>query len=129
MARLWPIIAAILLLGWTPAVNACALAAAFPAEFSDPCCDEGAPATPDANSCQHCAVLETGFALSSLQTLTLAVPAQRVDEWLTECLALLAKLSAAETTPLEECSPPPEHVPLWHFVARTALPVRGPSHA
>lgn len=100
----------------------------FPAEFSDPCCEADAPAAPDLSSCQHCVVLETGFALSSLQPLMLAVPARRVDEWLTECLALLAKLGA-ETTPMEECSPPPEQVPLWHFVARTALPVRGPSRA
>jgi len=129
MARVWPIIAALLLLGWTPAVQGCALAAAFPAQFSDPCCDEDAPATPDVSQCQHCVVLETGVALSSLQPLTLAVPVQRVDEWMTECLTRLAKLSAAEVTPIDEWSPPPERVPLWHFVARTALPVRGPSRA
>ena len=112
-------------------MNGCALAAAFPAEFSDSCCDddEDAPASSDVSSCQHCVVLETGVALSGLQPLTLMAPVQRVDEWMTEHLAFLAKLSADETDRIEECSPPPERVPLWHFVARTALPVRGPSRA
>jgi hypothetical protein len=114
------IFAALLLMAWLPAANSCLLAAQFPNQIQDCCAEEG-----DAG-CDSCTTLESGFQLSLLQAFLLPAPAA------TEiiCLGELLRALAAEVTddvPASALESPPEVQSLWEFVARTALPVRGPS--
>lgn len=131
MLRFRALIAALLLAGWLPALNWCALAAAFPGTLVDCCAQVAAPDQSPGGAeddCETCATLENGFSPASLQPATLAAPTLLEEAWLTESLRALA-------TPVDVMPPvfgahsPPPAAGLWHFLARTAAPVRGPSLA
>lgn len=126
MPRLRIIVLALLLVAWLPAANACLLAVVFPQQFEEPCDDCGLGGTTGDASCSECATLETGFCLSHLQPFAVTAPVLRADEWLT-ALLLVVRMPVAEKAPPDAETSPPLERSLWHFVARTALPVRGPS--
>ena len=119
--------AALLFLVWLPAVNVCALADAFPPGAPDPCCETESSSPVPTDSCSDCTTLENGFRLSAplpfVPTLN-----QEPDAWLTNLLAATAAAAANKPLPFQDSAGPPEP-PLWHFVARTAAPARGPSVA
>jgi hypothetical protein len=120
---------ALLLVAWIPATNACALAAAFPEAFQSCPEAEGAmqeSSAPCDSACQECVSFEGGFPPSLAQVSAMPAP-QFEDLWLTRLLALLALRPVDESVPPAES--PPREIPLWHLVARTALPVRGPAFA
>lgn len=126
MSLVRPIVVALLLLAWGPAVNRCVLAAAAPQIFSD-CCDDSAGGGCDCsqNSCQQCVNVETGLTTSLLHAVKVE-PLAKENVWQTRILRLLSERSDLNAQVVDYCYTPPER-PLWHFVARTALPVRGPS--
>jgi hypothetical protein len=121
---------ALLLIGWIPVVNACALASAFPQIFSD-CCSE--PASPnkasDCNegSCIRCASIETGLFATAAPLLPSA-PIERQDQWLSRLLARLAANDNDSSRVIDQDTGPPS-LPIWQIVARSGLPARAPSIA
>ena len=119
------LIAALLFLAWMPATNSCLVAAAFPEKISDSCPDEGDAA---GSTCDKCAALENGFQLSLLQPITLDAPAFAEIAWLSAMLRAAMREVSVEPLPTAITESPPARQ-LWTFVARTALPVRGPSLA
>jgi hypothetical protein len=128
MSIVRPIVIALLLLAWGPAINRCVLAAAAPQIFSD-CCDNSASEEGGKcadGSCPQCLSLEAGLPLSLLQALQVEGPLLKENVWQTRLLRLLTDRPDANAQITELCYTPPER-PLWHFVVRTALPVRGPS--
>ena len=120
------LIAALVLVAWLPAVNACAVANAFPATVADNCCETESSAPAPSDSCADCNTLETGLPLSALVPLLAPIPDRHANAWLTDLLAALTA-EAANKAPLFEHSAIPPEPPLWQFVARTAAPARGPS--
>lgn len=129
MSFLRSIIAAVLLLGWLPAVNGCILASAFPSVIGDPCsqpCGGESSGLAGTNSCADCSTLEKGLSLSSLTPIAVPIPDRRVDGWLTDLLIALAAKATSAGSVIEHSFIPPEP-PLWQLISRTALPVRGPS--
>jgi hypothetical protein len=125
MSLVRPVVIVLLLLAWGPAVNRCVLAAAAPQIFSD-CCDDSAGGCDcSQNSCQQCVNVETGLATSLLHAVKVE-PLVKEDVWQTRILRLLSERSDANAQIVDYCYTPPER-PLWHFIVRTALPVRGPS--
>ena len=119
------LISALLFLAWMPATNSCLLAAALPECIPDCCANEGGD---DSATCDKCAALENGFQLSLLQPITLDTPAFVEFAWLSEILRVMAREVSDEPLPAAVDGSPPA-MRLWTFVARTALPVRGPSLA
>jgi hypothetical protein len=128
MSLIRPIVIALLLAAWWPAMNTCVLAAAVPQIFSDCCSDSPTDVAGGCaeNSCQKCVNLENGLAISLLHAVKLQAPAVRADAWLTKLQRLLSKRADTDVQLTAYCYTPPEQ-PLWHLVVRTALPVRGPS--
>jgi hypothetical protein len=128
MSLIRPIVIALLLAAWWPAMNRCVLAAAAPQIFSDCCSDSPTDVAGGCaeNSCQKCVNLENGLALSLLHAVKLQAPIVRADAWLTKLQRLLSERADTDVQLTAYCYTPPEQ-PLWHLVVRTALPVRGPS--
>jgi hypothetical protein len=122
--RLRLIITALALLAWLPATGHCLIAATLP--VPDVCCDhadDSAPAAPA--DCDQCLTLESGNPAPALAPVA-PFPAFAEDAWL---ISLLREhLAAAALSPV--FAPPDGRdlgPPRWMFVARTAVPVRGPS--
>jgi hypothetical protein len=121
---------ALLLIGWIPVVNTCALASAFPQIFSD-CCNE--PALPnrasdcDDGSCISCASIETGLFVTAAPLVPLA-PVERQDQWFSRLLARLSANDNDSSRVIDQDTGPPS-LPIWQIVARSGLPARAPSIA
>jgi hypothetical protein len=128
MSLIRPIVIALLLAAWWPAMNRCVLAAAVPQIFSDCCSDSPTDVAGGCaeNSCQKCVNLENGLALSLLHAVNLQAPIVRDDAWLTKLQRLISERADTDVQLTAYGYTPPEQ-PLWHLVVRTALPVRGPS--
>jgi hypothetical protein len=128
MSLIRPIVIALLLAAWWPAMNRCVLAAAVPQIFSDCCSDSPTDVAGGCaeNSCQKCVNLENGLALSLLHAVKLQAPIVRDDAWLTKLQRLISERADTDVQLTAYGYTPPEQ-PLWHLVVRTALPVRGPS--
>jgi hypothetical protein len=116
--------AALLLMGWLFATNTCLLAASGWVKMEHCCEDEGSG--PVETNCAQCVTLQSGLHLESALHAELPPPVQLVC-W--ELQALLAGLNVPRVSLLSvaESVGPPGSIKLWHFVARTALPVRAPS--
>jgi hypothetical protein len=128
MSLIRPIVIALLLAAWWPAMNRCVLAAAVPQIFSDCCSDSPTDVAGGCaeKSCQKCVNLENGLALSLLHAVKLQAPIVRDDAWLTKLQRLISERADTDVQLTAYGYTPPEQ-PLWHLVVRTALPVRGPS--
>ena len=120
---------ALLLIGWIPVANTCALASAFPQIFSDCCNEPGSPnkgSDCDDGSCISCASIETGLFVTAAPLVPLPL-IERQDQWL---FRLLARLSAND----DDCSRVvdqdigPPSLPIW-IVACSGLRARAPSIA
>lgn len=70
--------------------------------------------------------LESGVNLEALRALSVAMPVFVVDEAFSKLLDELNRQAVAGPVGEVEASPP-RLLPVWQLVARTALPVRGPS--
>ena len=120
--------ALLLALLWVPAMNSSAVAWIFP-ELGLHCCHEDDdPDQSDDMSCDKFTTLQNGFQIQHLQMLKLA-PALFVPlepAWMPDLIRALAT-EAADKPPLASWKSPPPERTLWHFIARTTLPVRGPS--
>lgn len=130
MSLVRTIFAVLLVLTWFPSSNACLLASAIPGEKSG-CCEheeekqEGG--CDESGTCAKCAPLENGCRLASLEPYVAPVPWFTESEWLTELLRKRTEEIPKELSMAMGNSPPPPQQALWNYVARTALPVRGPS--
>lgn len=130
MLLIRPVVIAILLVAWWPATNVCVLAAAAPQIFSD-CCENSSTDTAGGcpeGSCPTCVNLENGLAMSLLYAVKLNAPAGRHEAWLTQLQRFLSEQARVGVQLTKYCHTPAEQ-PLWQFIVRTALPVRGPSIA
>ncbi len=116
----------LLFVAWFPAANACTLAAVFPQTFTVCCEGDEGPGMPCESSCAGCVALENGFSLALLHPFLAPIPVRFEDAGLMRLFASLAAARVEQQAPAESTLSPPEP-PLWQFVARTALPVRGPS--
>ena len=121
---------ALLLIGWIPVANTCALASAFPQIFSD-CCND--PASPnkasdcDEGSCISCASIETALFVTAAALVPLA-SSERQDQWLSRLLARLSAKHNDYSRVIDQDIGPPS-LPIWQIVARSGLPARAPSIA
>ncbi|MGB8169551.1 MAG: hypothetical protein WCF18_18770 [Chthoniobacteraceae bacterium] len=122
------IFAALLVMAWLPVANSCLLAAQFPNQIQDCCAGEGTPVGDSDAGCDSCTTLESGFPLSLLQAFILSAPAAAEATRLGELFRVLAA-EVTDDVPASALESPPAAQSLWEFVARTALPVRGPSLA
>ena len=91
------------------------------------CCEHEAPASGHGGEavCAQCVVLESGVDRVAPPLIAVSAPAVVWDDTLFAALALLAR--QADAAPELDTSPSAALSPIWQFVARTALPVRGPS--
>jgi hypothetical protein len=134
MPLLRSILSALLLLSCLSGASQCLLAGAMEREEAGktemPCCPAertapGVPA-PAEGCCMKCVTLESGVNLDSLRVLSVAMPVFVVDEAFSKVLEELNRQAVAAPVGEVEASPP-RLLPVWQLVARTALPVRGPS--
>lgn len=126
MSSLRVIVTVLLLLAWLPATNACFLASAFPDQMAECCSSEqgGVVKGIDGNNgCETCVLPENGSQESAHFTFVLSEPFFSEIEHLSRLLWTFAAETALEQP---QRSAEPQQA-LWHFVLRTALPVRGPS--
>lgn len=126
MTFLRAIAAALLVLGCAAFSQMCLIASMAP-EWTADCCEHEEPARGDAGEpvCAQCIVLESGVDRVAPPLIAVSAPAVVWEDRLALVLARLAR--QAEAVPELDTSPPEVLSPIWHFVARTALPVRGPS--
>ncbi len=127
--RLLRVIFALLLASAFPlAANECLLAATFPAQIEDCCGGHAAPVETGAgeSNCATCTVMETGVNPAAAPTFAAGAVEWREEVLLSEHLRM-AQVSVENESPVVVPEGPPEVRPLWSFVVRTALPVRGPS--
>jgi hypothetical protein len=129
--RLVRLIFALLLAAAFPlAANECLLAASFPSHVAD-CCDHGSAPTgnvPEGSDCANCLIMDSGANPVTAQIFAAGATEWREDVLLSDRVRLA--LAVVENgTPVLMPESPPEERPLWHLVARTASPVRGPSFA
>ena len=121
---------ALLLIGWIPVANICALASAFPQIFSDCCNEPGSPnkgSDCDDGSCISCASIETGVFVTAAPLVPLA-SIERQDQWLSRLLARLSANDNDSSRVIDQDIGPPS-LPIWQIVAHSGLPARAPSIA
>lgn len=129
MPFLRALIAAVLFMAWMPATNACALAGFLPGQVED-CCEHDqntdSSGCDGVKSCATCVALENGVQRDLLQPFSLPSPTFAELELLSQFFESVAADVVDELPPVRSDHPPLQ-APLWHFVSRTAVPVRGPS--
>jgi hypothetical protein len=120
------IAAALIVLGCAAFSQMCLITSMVPEPTVD-CCQQDEPVSgePGKPECAECVTLENGVDRIAPQRIALSAPVAVWDDTLFAALALLAR--HAEAAPALDTSPPVALSPIWHFVARTSLPVRGPS--
>jgi hypothetical protein len=90
------------------------------------CCegDAGAEKQPEP-SCEHCVTLQTGANPTHVARIAVEMPLLVEDVIGSAVLNVsLAKPAGLSVWRVES---PTESPPIWHLVARTSVPVRGPS--
>jgi len=106
--------------------QACLIEALVP--DTDCCCEtEATPDVPPESSCAQCITLDTGANHSLLARLAASVPV-----FIEDLMASVARQASLERIDLPaNCrfEGPAESPPVWQLVARTSVPVRGPSFA
>jgi hypothetical protein len=114
----------LILIGWLPATNVCALAAAYPQIFLN-CCSSST-ADSDDDCCPNCTPLESGLVAWTVHSPVPIASFQTTDVSLNRLIALLAD---GDEWLSEFFSGPPELLKTWQFSFRAALAPRAPSLA
>jgi hypothetical protein len=116
----WFVVAA---LAWLPAVAHCPLESLTGFEFLQ-CAEESPASQPPSGDCHDCCAVEKS-QFRAEQSRPLVLP----PDCLSSCQTplLIPEASPAVPAALDLTAAPPDLSPRWHFLARTALPVRAPS--
>jgi hypothetical protein len=114
----------LVLIGWLPATNVCALASAYPQIFSD-CCSSSTSGSDD-DCCPNCTQLENALVAWTGHSPVPVVSFQTSDVSLNRPIGLLADGKKPFT---QFFSGPSELLKTWQFSFRAALPPRAPSLA
>lgn len=119
------ILVLLIVLGCAAFSQTCLITNLASAQLVD-CCEHELPSSDSGSSaCAQCVTLESGVDRVAPNVVSLTAPTLITDVLLSAVMALV--VDQAEHQPVLDTSAPADFSPLWHFVARTALPVRGPS--
>ncbi|MBS0657799.1 MAG: hypothetical protein JSR82_06060 [Verrucomicrobia bacterium] len=89
------------------------------------CCQGAEKSDTCGSDCAACATLESGVDRTSPPAVETPAPHVAWDPAIALTLAQAAR--EAEVVLVDDLSAPASPPPIWHFVVRTAVPVRGPS--